>query len=254
MPEQVLQAGETLPISPSLSECRVYSRQACNLSAACLPVSAWGRKDARWPATISDISQGGIRLIVARRFEPGAGLGIELPGTAGEEPYTVLAKVVHVQGLPDGSWALGCKFISELSEDEVQRLLPTSVSVPQLPVETAPEPIAPSQHLQAAASSALQQDASGNQKISEVNLQFEAGQGRVIECRIRRLSVPGAWPLSAGTTLALRTKALNSPLSLLRLVVVRCFLQAERWILRCRLLNPLTDELLSALCRPDSPA
>src|SRR4051812_35795513 len=122
MPEQLLQNAAQLAVSRSSADCRVYTRLACCLMTACQPTSAWGRKDSRWEAAITDISQGGLRLIVRRRFEPGAGLGIELPGHDGGEPYIVLAKVVHVGALPDGSWALGCKFISELGEDELENL------------------------------------------------------------------------------------------------------------------------------------
>src|SRR5437879_1582081 len=130
MPEQLSRIDDQLTAPQPLVECRVHERQACDVSTSCQPTSAWGRKDSRWAAVISDVSPGGIRLIVRRRFEPGAGLGIELPGGDGEEPYTVLAKVIHVRALPDSAWALGCQFISELSEEEVQHLLPRPPQAP----------------------------------------------------------------------------------------------------------------------------
>ncbi len=250
MPEHTVQFADRPTAPRVLSECRVYQRQACDLSASCQPVSAWGRKDSRWAAVISDISQGGIRLIVQRRFEPGVGLGIELPGSEGEEPSIVLAKVVHVRGLPDGSWALGCKFISELGEDEVQRLLPHQHPSSQQPAEATPAPIAPSQHKQVAAVTPVQETVSETKTIAEVTLQLEIPPGRVINCRIQRLSVPGTWPLAAGKTLAIRTNNPTSPLPLLKLKVVRCILEGDRWTLRCRLLNPPSDELLRTLCPP----
>src|SRR5581483_12051944 len=61
--------------------CRVHERRQCDLPSTCQPTSAWGRKDARWRATIHDISVTGVSLLVARRFEPGAGLAVELPAT-----------------------------------------------------------------------------------------------------------------------------------------------------------------------------
>jgi hypothetical protein len=214
MPEQLLQAATgTVPEFPV--DSRVHVRLACDISTSCQPTSAWGRKDSRWAAVISDISPGGISLIVRRRFEPGSGLAIELPGGDGEEPYTVLAKVIHVKALPGSSWALGCQFVSELSEDEVQRLL--------------------SQHRQAV-----------KNHVSEVNLQLEVSPNRLINCRIQRLTVPGTWPLAAGKTLGIRTNAGLKELPLLKLKVVRCWLNGDHWTLRCELLNP-SDELLRTL-------
>src|SRR6266511_3721808 len=210
MPQQLSQAAHRETKPQSGRECRVYPRQACDVEATCQPVSAWGRKDSKWTAIITDVSQGGIRLILRRRFEPGAGLGIELPGVDGDEPYTVLAKVVHVRSLPDGTWALGCQFISELDEDEVLHLTPHQrpSAVPQ-PAE--PAPLVPSQHRQA---------------IANVSLQLEIPAGRVIDCHIRRLSVAETWPLAPGKTLGIRA---SSAIPLLQLKVVRCWQEGERW-------------------------
>jgi hypothetical protein len=79
--------------------------------------------ELRWPATIVDISQGGVRIHLRRRFERGAPLAIELPGSRRAEASIVFVKVIHIRPLPDGSWAHGCQFISELSEEEVERLV-----------------------------------------------------------------------------------------------------------------------------------
>src|SRR5688572_26354331 len=106
MPEQLFQVANRMLTPESPIECRVSTRHACDVTTSCQPTSAWGRKDSRWPAAISDISAGGVRLIIRRRFEPGVGLAIELPGNDSNEPSIVLAKVIHVRALPDGSWAL----------------------------------------------------------------------------------------------------------------------------------------------------
>jgi hypothetical protein len=183
-------------------------------------------------------------LIVRRRFERGAGLGIELRGQHGEEPYTVLAKVVHVQQRSDGSWALGCKFISELSEDELQRLMP-----PQ-PPKAVPAATPPSSAIPVVPSALLREGAAGEKALAEVQFQLELAQGRVINCRIRRLSVPGTWPLSAGKVLLMRVQARRHQLPPLQLETVRCVREGECWTLRCRLLSPSWDELLRTLRQP----
>ena len=229
MPEQLVQTADSIPTDMSPLECRVHTRNACELPATCLPTSSWGRKEAQWPATITDLSVGGVRLIVRRRFEPGSGLGVELPGHDGEEPYTGLAKVVRVCALPDGSWALGCKFISELSEDELQGLL-------NLQQQLEVPPIAPSQHARAS--------------LSDVTFEIEVPDGSAIPCRVRHLTIPGSWPLAAGKLLTLQGPALRGPLASLRLKVLRSAKQGERWTVRCQLLNPPTHNLLRALRGP----
>src|SRR5205823_7885001 len=101
----------------------VYERHSCKVPSHCQPASAFGKEDLKWPATLENISQSGVCLNLRRRFEPGTGLTLELPGAATQDAYVVLAKVVHVRRQENGYWFLGCKFISELSEDEMQRLL-----------------------------------------------------------------------------------------------------------------------------------
>lgn len=76
----------------------------------------------QWAACILDISQGGIRLIVARRFEPRTILNIEIDGAVEEAPTLLMARVVHVTA-ESGRWNLGCRFARELSEKELEALL-----------------------------------------------------------------------------------------------------------------------------------
>jgi hypothetical protein len=93
------------------------------LPTTCQPASVSEANEMRWNATICDISQGGARLRLERRFEKGTGLAVELPGDLHRESAIVFVKVVHLRREDDGAWSLGCKFVSELSEDELQRLL-----------------------------------------------------------------------------------------------------------------------------------
>src|SRR5262245_5132454 len=120
MRNQLLPGAGRPADSPSSVEGRVSQRHACVVPTSCLAAPAWGKKEAQWPAVISDVSEGGIRLVLRRRFEPGTGLGVELPGHDGSEPYTVLVKVIHVRAASGGTWALGCQFISQLSDDELR--------------------------------------------------------------------------------------------------------------------------------------
>src|SRR5262245_36793766 len=115
-------SGKLASTEPSPSgvqeEQRAAARFLCALPTTCQPPSGWGSKDP-WPATIRDISTGGVSLALERRFERGSGLAIELPSEDGTMS-TVLARVTNVRPHPDGGWILGCSFISELSDEEVQ--------------------------------------------------------------------------------------------------------------------------------------
>jgi hypothetical protein len=108
---------------PQRPNCRVHERLACALPTTCQPASVSDANEVRWSATICDISQGGARLRLERRFEKGTGLAVELPGDLERESAIVFVRVVHLRREDDGAWILGCKFVSELGEDELQRLL-----------------------------------------------------------------------------------------------------------------------------------
>jgi hypothetical protein len=76
-----------------------------------------------WPAKIENISRGGLKVVIGRRFEVGTILKVEVP-LSGEEHFSMhLAKVVRIEQDPNGSWSLGCAFDQEISEEELQELL-----------------------------------------------------------------------------------------------------------------------------------
>jgi hypothetical protein len=79
--------------------------------------------DAGWPATIQNLSSGGIGLVLARRFEPGTLLSFRLEAVSEGSSHTVLARVVRVSPRFNGGWTLGCIFTRKLEVDEVQALV-----------------------------------------------------------------------------------------------------------------------------------
>jgi hypothetical protein len=103
-----------------VSERRLSERFLCDVPVNCGPPAGG---DVKWPARIRDVSASGLCLVLRRRFEPGAGLTVELPREGGTPPSTILARVVYVRAEPGGVWALGCRFLSTLGEDEMQALL-----------------------------------------------------------------------------------------------------------------------------------
>jgi hypothetical protein len=219
------------------------------LPSACQPTSAFGRNDARWRATIHDISVSGVSLVVPRRFEPGAGLAVELPGTDGKDAYLVLAKVMRATLLNGGSWLLGCNFISELSDDEVERLFPPAAdeaasSESQTPA--VPEPVAPSQVAETAPAP-LSHDGTAKKALIDVHFYLETRPGVVLNCLIKQLDIPETWPLTPGQVLTMWGRAGNGPLPLFKIRVVRCGQRAERWIVHGRILELITADQMHAL-------
>src|SRR5205823_11360237 len=147
------------------------------------------------------------------------------------------AKVVYARALPGGSWSLGCKFISELSDDELQRLLGPAPPAP-CPQPPPPAPISPSRSLQAAAAPPTPPSTSRKKVFPGVRLQLEVSPGKVVDCHLQRLVVPGAWPVAAGRTLTLRVDAPDGRRPLLKIEVLRSLLEGGHWTLRCRLVSP----------------
>ena len=95
------------------SERRAFVRHLCDIGAV---VDAW-------PARIQDISRGGIKVVVSRRFEVGTVLKLEVPIGGEENLQMILARVVRVIQESTGSWGLGCSFVREISQEEMDELL-----------------------------------------------------------------------------------------------------------------------------------
>jgi hypothetical protein len=213
----------------SCFNCRVYERMECELPVACQPAAAFGREETRWPGTVRDVSQGGLRMTLQRRFEPGTGLAIELPEDKGGETRTVLLKVIHIKRQPDGLWSLGCKFISELGEDEVRRLLPALQREVSAPNELA----AP-----------LQDEP---RKVAGVRFQVNMAAGVIVDFVASQMVVP-SWPLPRGKTVSVTGgKSSGAPWKL-QLRVVECAPDPGGWVLRCELVQaPSAAKVLRAL-------
>lgn len=122
MPSRAVSATEASEQLP-LVERRVYLRYDCEIPTTCQPASVQEMKERRWDGAMCDLSKGGVRVRLTRRFEKGTPLALELPGDGTREPSVCFVKVVHVKRDADGAWMLGCEFLSELSDDEMQRLL-----------------------------------------------------------------------------------------------------------------------------------
>jgi hypothetical protein len=215
---------------PACFNCRVSERQPCEVPTSCQPAAAFGREETKWSGTIRDISLGGLRLSLRRRYEPGTGLAIEL-GQLDDQARTVLVKVVHVKRQDDGLWSLGCKFISELSEEEIEQLV---------------GPCGGDNSADECQSSELYAPAS--KIVAAVHFQVAIPSGTFVDCVVKQMIVPASWPLAAGKTVTVRGGKANGKPWQLQLQVVDCRQDRDGWHLRGRLSSaPAPSALLQAL-------
>ncbi|MBY0524002.1 MAG: PilZ domain-containing protein [Gemmataceae bacterium] len=81
------------------------------------------RRGRPWKAMIRDLSTTGIGLVLNQTFDAGAQLAVELQIPDGLLIYTMLTRVAHSTRQPNGAYLVGCSFVRELSEEELQNLL-----------------------------------------------------------------------------------------------------------------------------------
>jgi hypothetical protein len=177
-------------------------------------VAARGDHELHWPGTIRDLSTGGLGLVLKRRFEPGAGLAIELPAVGDRPAETLLARVRHATRLSDGRWVHGCAFISELSEDELNALLRLAAR-DQTPLPDVQNP--------------------PSELVTNVTFHGVAEDGHRVAVLIHRLRTRFTWPLAPGTGLMVQVGGTNA--APVRLVVEEASEQDGRWSVRCRFLS-----------------
>jgi serine/threonine protein kinase len=112
---------------PAGPERRASLRFPCIHGTSCAMSASLHPDDAEpvehWPATVQDVSQGGLGLVVGRRFEKGTVLSVELHSAEGTASRSVLASVVRVLPQEFGHWLLGCIFTKPLSKEELQILV-----------------------------------------------------------------------------------------------------------------------------------
>jgi hypothetical protein len=234
---------ETCPVleTPALGQgpvdCRVYERKSCELPTTCQPASLLAMKEPGWSATIRDISQGGVRIDVPRRFEKGTPLAIEMPGNDAHETSVVFVNVVHIKRLEDRNWALGCRFVSELSEDELQRLL--ALEHPHLR-----DKIEQPQHEEVAEVLEIVE----NMVLSNVHFQIAIQRGCQISFLFRRFKATKCWPFAPGKIVRLNGSGRNQANWSLKIQLVACRQEADAWQFQAKLLqSPAVTDLLRAL-------
>ena len=70
-----------------------------------------------------NLSPAGVGMLVDEKLEPGTALTVSLKRVDGLPERHLLACVVYQTERPDGMWAVGCNFLHELTEKELDELL-----------------------------------------------------------------------------------------------------------------------------------
>jgi hypothetical protein len=213
---------------------RLCVRHVADVATVCQPVASWTTDQLKWQAQIRDVSFTGIALVLPRRFDRGTGLAVEVPGPDADSSHTIFAKIVRVVEEPDGSWLVGCVFVSELSDAELQALvgavpaeeddLPTEAAAAAAPAGAAPTPAPATAEGRPAAS-----------VVEFVRLRCVLDGGQAVGRRVRRLHVNGPWPLCPGSTVrAWAGKGAPRGLKLSPRVLA-CERKGRGWVLTCEL-------------------
>lgn len=110
---------------PLSDERRNAERHAFRLGTLCVinTGASGGEAPEEWPTRIVDVSETGLGVMLARRFEKGAMFCIEVQGDATHKAVSLRVKVARVKKEPLGHWFHGCQFLYALSTDDLRALL-----------------------------------------------------------------------------------------------------------------------------------
>lgn len=100
---------------------RAWVRTCCDLNASVR--STGNQKGGPWLARVINISLGGIGLLSSRPIDKGALLDVTLASPQNGGALTFVARVVQRGVQVDKEWPLGCEFLEQLSQEDVNTLL-----------------------------------------------------------------------------------------------------------------------------------
>jgi hypothetical protein len=121
MPERAASVREPEP-PPDAAEQRARVRFPIQQPSLCQRVEA-ETNDFWFMASIRDLSQHGVGILVNCTFDPGLFLAIE-PLTLHEEfGRGFQCRVVYAREEQPGRWFLGCEFVQPLTERELRAFL-----------------------------------------------------------------------------------------------------------------------------------
>jgi serine/threonine protein kinase len=109
------------------AEQRTTVRLPCTIGTSCKTnpsiLEEGNTGEDSWPATIQDVSLGGVGLLISRRFEPGTMLRVTIQEGSEGPVHSLPAKVVRIVPEEFGHWLTGCVWERPLLPGELQDLL-----------------------------------------------------------------------------------------------------------------------------------
>jgi c-di-GMP-binding flagellar brake protein YcgR len=111
--------GTTMAASPE--DQRANVRHPSTLKATYQRVAE--QDETEYTADVLNVSASGVGLLLREQLDPGSLISVQLRRPQGEVLRSILACVVHCTERANRDRVVGCNFIRELAEDELQALL-----------------------------------------------------------------------------------------------------------------------------------
>lgn len=108
-------------VKPKPGDQRTWLRYDCGTTATYERIGE--EHGVTYAAQVLNISASGVGLLLQEPLEPGSLINLSLQGRQGQPVRSILACIVHTTVRADGELAVGCNFIRELGEDELNALL-----------------------------------------------------------------------------------------------------------------------------------
>jgi hypothetical protein len=105
---------------PAAPDQRQWDRNPCSTSVRFHTV---GPIQVRGSGNVVDLTPAGIGLIVDQPLTIGALLNLEIENPGHNLLLTILASVVRMTSQQGRKWRIGCTFVRELLEEELQRIV-----------------------------------------------------------------------------------------------------------------------------------
>jgi c-di-GMP-binding flagellar brake protein YcgR len=74
-------------------------------------------------AWLQDISLTGIGLLLSKALDTGLFVTIQIKCENSEKTFSLCAHVIHSTQLATGDWIVGCQFVEQLNDDDLDHLL-----------------------------------------------------------------------------------------------------------------------------------
>ncbi|MGE3805210.1 MAG: PilZ domain-containing protein [Gemmataceae bacterium] len=76
-----------------------------------------------YKAMVHDLSTTGIAMVLHHSFDRDTLLSVELQSADQSFSFSLLAEVVHCTPTDNHNWRIGCRFVRELTEEEVRNMV-----------------------------------------------------------------------------------------------------------------------------------